>query len=92
VPPDIGQLAKLAQLHLNSNRLTSLPERLRRLSNHTALFLHGNPKLNLPNSALGPTFDDWDGEDETAPKPGPILDFYFRTRQAGERRSLYEGS
>ena len=91
VPSEIGQLAKLADLFLYQNQLASLPESLRRCSRLKALFLHDNPKLGLPASVLGISFADWEHEDNTAPKPGPILDYYFRTRDVSERRPLCEG-
>ncbi len=91
LPPEIGQLANLRILSLFENKLTSLPESLRELSNLKALFLHDNPELELPASVLGVRFEEWDGDLETAPKPGPILDYYFRTRAKAERRPLFEG-
>ncbi|MBC7817749.1 MAG: leucine-rich repeat domain-containing protein [Planctomycetaceae bacterium] len=92
VPPEIGQLTKLRRLDLYNNKLTSIPpESLRRLSKLEGLFLHGNPRLNLPASVLGVTFEKWNRDPATAPKPGPILDYYIRTRQPAERRPLREG-
>ena len=91
VPPEIGQLAQLTRLFLNNNQLTSVPESLRGLSKLKALFLHDNPPLKLPASVLGASPYEWSGEDDAAPKPGPILDYYFRTRADTGRRPLCEG-
>src|SRR5438093_1390211 len=73
VPPEIGQLTQLDRLDLDNNQLAELPDSLRRLSNLRVLFLHGNPQLNLPVSILGVSFHKWNGGDDTAPRPGPIL-------------------
>ncbi len=92
VPSEIGQLAELTQLYLNGNQLSSLPESLRRLSKLKVLCLHDNPKLNLPASVLGthPTAPR-NSDQHTAPDPGPILDYYFRTLSTAERQPLCEG-
>lgn len=91
VPPEIGQLANLVQLHLDDNQLMSLPDGLDRLPQLAVLFLHGNPKLDLPASVLGVLPGKWNGREDTAPKPGPILDYYFRTNAKTKRRTLCEG-
>lgn len=91
LPWEIGQLGKLTTLFLSDCQLKSLPESLRTCSRLRALFLHNNPKLSLPASVLGISWDDWNGKYETAPKPGPILDYYFRTRDKSKRRPLCEG-
>ncbi len=91
LPSELGSLADLEYLDVANNRLTSLPETLQSLAQLQALFLHDNPDLNLPISVLGVTFDKWDDSDDTAPKPGPILDYYFRTRAKSQRRPLCEG-
>lgn len=91
VPPEIGQLANLTMLYLNNNQLTSLPKSLQRLSQLKALFLHRNEALKLPASVLGDSIYSWDGNEDSLPKPGPILDYYFRTRAPLERWPLCEG-
>ncbi|MFM9961929.1 MAG: COR domain-containing protein [Planctomycetaceae bacterium] len=91
VPPEIGQLTQLTTLYLNHNHVALLPESLRRLSQLKALFLHDNPQLSLPASVLGTPPDKWDGQDDSAPKPGPILDYYFRTRAEAGQWPLCEG-
>tara|TARA_R110002072_G_scaffold302710_2_gene487619 strand:- start:127672 stop:130725 length:3054 start_codon:yes stop_codon:yes gene_type:complete len=90
VPLEIGQLTSLTTLYLDDNQLQTLPEELRRLSKLKVLFLHGNPRLKLPASLLGVEYGDWDRKVETAPKAGPILDYYFGTVLANERRPLNE--
>lgn len=88
LPSEIGKLTNLELLWLHSNDLDSLPRSLRRLSKLNALFLHSNPKLKLPASVLGDSYEASQGLD--GPNPGPIFDYYFRTRSS-ERRPLCEG-
>jgi internalin A len=90
LPPEIGQLASLSTLQLYDNQLRTLPEDLRRISSLKALFLHENPQLDLPASVLGVEYRDWNGHDSTAPRPGPILDYYFATIRADDRQPLNE--
>lgn len=80
VPPEIGQLSKLTLLALNSNQLTSLPPALRQLSKLHWFYLSENRKLKLPASVVN-----------AQPKPGPILDYYFRMRAKSDRLPLCEG-
>jgi leucine-rich repeat protein SHOC2 len=78
LPPEIGQLTKLTLLRFDNNRLRELPGSLRQLWQLHALFLHGNPKLQLPTSVLGLSIDEWieaGYQLESAPKAGPILDY-----------------
>jgi internalin A len=59
------------------------------------LWLHGNPKLALPETVLGRTFQEWlfkeGSKREDMPQAGPILDYLFRTRRVAQRRPLCEG-
>jgi internalin A len=90
LPESLGQLTQLEMLFLYNNRLTALPESLWKLKSLKRFFLHGNEKLGFPESVLGTPYEKWNHSDDTAPKPGPILDYYFRTRRKGERRPLLE--
>jgi internalin A len=95
LPPEIGRLASLTRLDLTENRLRELPQRVRKLRADCGLWLHGNEELGLPDTVLGNSFHEWltheKSESKDAPQAGPILDYYFRTRQAGQRRPLCEG-
>ncbi len=48
VPPEIGQLAALTQLHLQRNQLTSLPPEIGQLAALTQLYLQRNQLTSLP--------------------------------------------
>lgn len=95
MPPEIRRLENLTALSLHENQLAALPENLRRSSNLKASFLHGNFKLQLQAAVLGFSWDEWSlcsgGVEHSAPKPGPILDYYFRTRAKAEWWPLCEG-
>ena len=71
----------MAELYLQVNQLTALPPEIERLTNLTALYLHGNPGLNIPPEILGPTWEDVKGKNADSALPANILAFYFR-RQA----------
>jgi internalin A len=48
VPPEIGQLSALTELHLHNNQLTSLPTEIGQLSALTELHLDSNKLTSLP--------------------------------------------
>jgi|GEM_PF-77540 len=82
VPPKIGQLTALTTLDLSVNRLTALPPEIAKLTALTALYLHGNPRLEIPDSVLGPTFSEVVNEKKLAARPQGILNYYFAQRKA----------
>lgn len=90
LPESIGKLAQLQTLLLEDNRLRSLPESLRSVKSLRGLYLHDNPDLRIPKSVLGPSFVQTKPDDSDAAKPSAILDYYFRTRLAWDRRPLLE--
>jgi internalin A len=90
LPESFGQLTRLRNLDLTGNRLALLPQSLRSLKSLRQLFLHGNPRLRLPRSVLGPTRYEAKGDFSDVASPPAILDYYFRTRLAQERRPLRE--
>ena len=91
LPESLGQLVRLYTLYLYDNRLKMLPESLRRLPEMAVLFIHDNPGLRLPRSVLGPSLDAWNSKsNKPLPRLKPILDYYFRTRLAHDKRPLRE--
>ena len=82
MPPEIGALTVLTQLHLRDNELTALPPEIGALAALKFLFLHGNAALGIPDSVLGPTYDDVHGWGKTPASPRDILNFYFGRSQA----------
>jgi internalin A len=54
------------------------------------LSLHGNDGLGIPPEFLGPTWEDLRDRKKKPAAPWTILDYYFRTRKASERRALNE--
>ena len=48
VPPELGQVTRLRQLELHSNRLTALPPEIGRLTQLVRLGLAGNRLTALP--------------------------------------------
>jgi len=48
LPPEVGNLTSLTNLHLDGNELTTLPPEIGRLSNLTYLHLHDNKLTRLP--------------------------------------------
>jgi len=90
LPESIGQLTQLRMLYLDKNELVSLPQSLRTMKSLRVLFLHDNPRLGLPRSILGPTSAEALPNYSDVAQPSAILDYYFRTRLAQERRPLRE--
>lgn len=74
--------------------LESLPAGMRNLHDLLELYLHGQPRLDLPPEVLGPTWWDLHGPRRKVAvpvKPDTILDYYFRTHGRGvESRPLNE--
>jgi len=48
LPPEIGQLTALTELHLGANQLATLPPEIGQLTALTVLFLHSNQLASLP--------------------------------------------
>jgi len=48
LPPEIGQLTNLTQIHLNGNQLTTLPPEIGQLKKLTQIHLHDNQLTTLP--------------------------------------------
>jgi len=48
VPPEVGELRGLVELHLGGNQLVSLPSEIGQLQNLVGLWLGGNPLTSLP--------------------------------------------
>ena len=84
LPPQIGQLTKLTELRLDSNRLSMLPPEISKLTALKNLYLHGNPSLGLPNEVLGPTVFDFENAHK-ASSLTEILDYYFAQRRTNAR-------
>jgi len=80
----------LTELTLHNNQLSELPPEINKLTKLKRLFLHGNDHLRIPPEILGPTFLEVIEDDKTPVEPKIILDYYFRTRKASERRALNE--
>ena len=89
LPPEIGQLVALTTLDLSKNQLSMLPPEMAKLTALTGLYLHGNERLGIPPEILGPTWQTV-GADMKPAAPSAILDYYFRTRDASDRRALNE--
>lgn len=81
IPESLGQMRGLNTLLLSDNHLVQLPPSLRALKSLRWLELGGNPRLQLPHSLASA---------ETKRNVSAILDYYFRTRLAQERRPLHE--
>ena len=76
--PEIGRLTNLTELYLSNNQLTELPPEIGRLTNLTELDLGGN-QLPIPPEIL-----------EKTAEPATIINYYFKTVQAADRRALRE--
>ena len=87
-PDAVRGLVEIRSLDLSENDLGALPRWLPELRWLQRLNLHGNPRLRIPRSVLGMA------PDEAVPGYQPpakaILDYYFRTRVAQDRRPLRE--
>ena len=82
LPDEIARLTRLRCLDVSGNDLDTLTENMRRLPELERIFLHGNPRLGLPNEILGPTCFSVETE-SLRPRPAPeILDYYFASRGA----------
>lgn len=86
LPESIGKLSELQLLNVAGNQLTALPGSLRQLTNLNSLFLHENPRLDLPQEIMGPKWEEVVVNDSIQPakepmRPRSILDYYFRTRE-----------
>ena len=77
LPPHVGALVKLHVLHLWHNQLTSLPDSLLHLPHLRRLFLHGNPKLHIPDLVLGPRWEVVMNSSAAPASPKAILEHYF---------------
>jgi len=80
LPSEIGALTALTWLWLYKNRLTELPPEILQLKALNELYLHGNPGLDIPETALGPTYEDVRLRKAMPKPPKEILDYYFTTR------------
>ena len=83
LPASLGQLTALERLNLSDNQISALPESLGRLNGLRELYLHNNPHLGLPVEVLGPTWHEVHEKEKPPASPKSILDYYFRSRQAG---------
>lgn len=90
LPAQIGQLTALNMLDLSGNRLTALPSEITWLKALTELYLHDNPSLGLPAEVLGPTWKSVGRRGALPKPPHEILDWYFRNREAQEKRPILE--
>jgi len=72
----------LTALHLGNNQLTALPPEIGQLTALTALYLHGNPALEIPDTILGPTYLEVFQQNKVAARPQDILNYYFAQRKA----------
>lgn len=81
-------------LDLSLPGLTSVPPEIGSLTALTELYLHDNTALGIPDSVLGPTFDEVHlGTTNTTARPRDILNFYFARIQAeaaGTARPIHE--
>ncbi|MBI5091106.1 MAG: leucine-rich repeat domain-containing protein [Candidatus Hydrogenedentes bacterium] len=85
LPPEVGQLTALTHLDLSNNQLSTLPPEVGRLTSLEKLYLHFNDGLGIPPEILGEV-----RRDKTPAVPADILDYYFRTNGATDRRPLNE--
>src|SRR5260370_12851141 len=76
MPDWLGELANLRRLHLEYNRISTIPDSFRQLSGLSRFYLHGNPGLGIPEEILG-------GYDEPR-HAQDILRFYFAQREGSK--------
>jgi internalin A len=88
VPDFIGRL-RLEVLHLENNRLKSLPPALNHHKSLRLVYLHGNPDLGIPPEILGPTYKSVMKDRKDPNRAADVPDYYFRTR-SGKARPLNE--
>jgi internalin A len=95
LPSEISRLTELTTLDLSRNQLTTLPSEIGRLMALKELYLQQNPALGIPDSVLGPKFDEVHAigkkQRKPAARPADILNFYFsRQGRAAELREVGE--
>lgn len=88
LPAEIGKLSALSALFLDDNQFSTLPTELEHLAKLTQLTLHGNPALAIPDSILGPTYDETRRQKKIPTRPEDIINFYFAQRDAASAGTL----
>lgn len=88
LPVEVALLRALEGLYLDGNQIAVLDERLFQLERLTELTLHGNVDLAIPDSILGPTYEEVRTQHRTPSRPYDILRFYFDRRKSGDLRPL----
>ena len=88
LPVELSTVAKLESLYLDDNDLRDLDDSLLQLENLTELTLHGNAQLMIPDSILGPTYEETHKLRRLPSRPHDILHFYIDQRNARLAGSL----